>query len=196
MTFETIQHSLVELHPQERPNIELDIVYATKNNFMGQVLYPSAHCFLHSTVKEALLKVAEELFRMGLGIKVYDCYRPLAVQKMMWDKIQDERYVSNPYKFKGRHTRGTAVDLTLIDKKGIQLQMPTEFDSFEERAASDYPDLPSEIKQNRFILRKMMEKHGFNHLPTEWWHYDFNGWEDESTYPALDLLFEDLLKGS
>lgn len=187
-----IIHSLVELYSQERPNILLDIVYATKNNFMGEVLYTQPRCFLHKNVLQALLNVADDLVKMGLGIKVFDGYRPIAVQKMMWDKIQDERFVANPYKMKGRHTRGTAVDLTLIDKKGNELQMPTPLDSFEDRAHSDYPDLPSPILQNRFLLRKMMEKHGFTHLPTEWWHYDIKGWEDESMYPALDIPFEEL----
>ena len=191
MTIQT-KHSLVPLTAQERPNIQLDIVYATKNNFMGEVLYTQPLCFLHINVKKALFNVADDLLRMGLGIKVYDGYRPLSVQQRMWDKIQDERFVANPYKMKGRHTRGAAVDLTLIDKKGNELQMPTPFDSFEDRAHSDYTDLPSHIIQNRFLLRKMMEKHGFLHLPTEWWHYDIKGWEDENVYPAYDLAFEEI----
>lgn len=185
-------HSLVPFTEQERPNILLDIVYATKSNFMNEVLYTQPLCFLHQNTKIALLNVADDLQKMGLGIKVFDGYRPLSVQQRMWDKIQDERFVANPYKMKGRHTRGTAVDLTLIDKKGNELQMPTPLDSFEDRAASDYADLPANIIQNRFLLRKMMEKHGFTHLPTEWWHYDLKGWEEETLYPPLDVSFEEL----
>lgn len=185
-----VKHSLVELHPQERPNLILEIVYATRNNFMGEVLYPAARCFLHSTVKRALLAVADDFAALSLGLKVFDGYRPLSVQKRMWDKIQDERFVANPYKMGGRHTRGTAVDLTLIDHANNELPMPTPFDSLNAQAASDYPDLPQKVLDARSLLCQMMEKHGFIQLPTEWWHFDYQGWQDASLYPALDLSFE------
>ena len=110
----------------------------------------------------------------------------------MWDVIQDERYVSNPAKNKGRHTRGTAVDLTLVDDKGNELEMPTEFDDFTERAHSNYPNVSETVFKNRALLQEVMKKHHFQTLPTEWWHFDFEGWHDDIQFPPLDVDFEQI----
>ena len=98
--------------------------------------------------------------------------------------MPDERYVANPAKG-SRHNRGAAVDLTLIRlSDGRELPMPTPFDDFSERAGRDYPDLPAEVIRNRDLLRRVMEKHGFIALPTEWWHFDDVDWRN---YPVTDL---------
>ncbi len=174
------------------PSILLDIRYATKNNFLHFPVYPRAACYLQKEVAIALCEVQEEFSQINLGLKIFDGYRPLSVQQLMWDTIQDERYVSNPAKGGGRHTRGTAVDLTLVDADGNELEMPTGFDDFTERAHSDYMALGEMAIKNRALLREVMERHGFHQLPTEWWHFDFDGWRDEAKYPPLDVNFDTL----
>lgn len=174
------------------PDVQLDIRYAANNNFLGLAVYTSPKCFLHRETAQALKQVQLDLKRQGLAIKIFDGYRPLSVQQIMWDLIQDERYVGNPAKNKGRHTRGTAVDLTLIDQKGKELPMPSDFDEFTERAHHDYTDSPKEALATRALLKSVMEKNGFLPIPSEWWHYDLSGWENKEKYPPLSLSFEEI----
>lgn len=184
---------LVEL-AAVNPRIKIDLRYATDNNFLGFSVYPKAVCYARYEVAQALNLVQQELETMNLGLKVFDAYRPLSVQQIMWDKIQDERYVANPAKHKGRHTRGTAVDLTLVDSFNHELEMPTAFDDFTEKAHSDYPHASKEALQNRALLQYVMGKYGFQKIPTEWWHFDIQGWLDDVKFPPLDVSFEELLK--
>lgn len=172
------------------PNIKTDIVYATNRNFTGIVLYDNNfRCYLKKEVAEQLMKVQQELNEIGLGLLVWDAYRPLSVQCKLWSVCPDERYVTPPTKG-GRHTRGTAVDLTIIHlSDGKQLEMPTGFDDFTLRAWSDYKDVSLEAKKNRLLLRLLMEKHGFQQLPTEWWHFDFHDWQES---PVLSVGMHEL----
>jgi zinc D-Ala-D-Ala dipeptidase len=166
--------------------IVLDIRYATTNNFVKQKLYRQAKCFLRSSVSEKLSQVQIELETQGLGLKVYDCYRPLSVQKQMWKIKPDSNYVANPI-YGSRHNRGSAVDLTLVDRTGKELAMPTEFDEFSDRAHRDYDNLSNTVKTNRATLERIMEKHGFIGLQTEWWHFDAREWRQ---FPVTDVSFE------
>jgi D-alanyl-D-alanine dipeptidase len=172
------------------PTIILDIKYATADNFTHKVVYPSAHCYLCADAAQALNAVQKELQTMGLGLKIWDGYRPLAVQKIFWNLVPDERYVANPAKG-SRHNRGCAVDCTLIDKHGKELLMPTAFDDFTDKAHADCMDVPLQAIKNRELLQKVMCKHGFKIMPFEWWHFDFAGWEQ---YPILDVSFDELDK--
>jgi len=138
----------------------------------------------------ALDTIQKELEMIGLSLKVFDGYRPLSVQKKMWKILPDDRYVANPKKG-SRHNRGMAVDLTLVDTKGNLLPMPTEFDSFSKKAHQNFQELPDDVKLNRWILKTIMEKHGFKSISTEWWHYDYKGWK---SYNILDKSFEELNK--
>ena len=166
--------------------ILFDIRYATSDNFTHCQLYPFAKAYLHKDATVQLLCVHEDLRSGGLELKVFDAYRPLSVQQKMWDLIQDERYVSNPAVNGGRHTRGTAVDITLVDGQENTLDMPTDFDDFTDKAHQDYSDLSESQKNNRALLREVMEKHGFEPYPFEWWHFDLKGWQN---YPVLDVDF-------
>ncbi|HZV33359.1 MAG TPA: M15 family metallopeptidase, partial [Verrucomicrobiae bacterium] len=152
------------------PGIALDIRYATTNNFTGQKLYPVARCCLRREAAESLKDVEGELRGMGLALKIFDGYRPLSVQKKMWALVPDENYVANPAKG-SRHNRGAAVDLTLIKLDGTELPMPTPFDDFTEKAHLDYTNLPPDVLANRALLQRVMEKHDFHGLRTEWWHF-------------------------
>ncbi|NEP46309.1 MAG: M15 family metallopeptidase, partial [Okeania sp. SIO2H7] len=171
------------------PNIVLDIRYATTNNFLEEQLYPVAKCALRKEVAEQLSKVQIDLEEIGLGLKVFDCYRPLSVTKKMWEVLPDSRYVANPARG-SRHNRGAAVDVSLVDlKTGMELEMPTDFDDFSEKAWRDYDGNELEVKKNSNLLASMMKKHGFESLITEWWHFDFEGWEK---FSILDVSLDEI----
>ncbi len=185
--FAQVDSALVEVI-SVNPHIQLDLRYATDNNFLHQKVYPEPRCFLRYEAARALDDVQKELENIGLGLKIYDGYRPLSVQKKMWEIMPNAHYVANPKKG-SRHNRGMAVDLTLVDTNGKELPMPTGFDSFSKKAHQDYWNLPTNILRNRWILRTVMEKHGFKPIRTEWWHYDYKGWKK---YKVLDASFKKL----
>lgn len=170
------------------PNIKIDLKYATKDNFTHQIIYNFNRCFLLREVALRLKDIQNELETIGLGLKIWDGLRPVAAQWAFWELVPDERYVSDPRKG-GRHTRGTAVDLTLVDMHGQELPMPSEFDDFSEKSHRDYMGCSEEQIRNRSLLQKMMEKHGFTGLPTEWWHFDLAEWEN---YPLIEKISSDL----
>ena len=161
----------------ETLGIPLDIRYATPNNFMKRTLYPVAKAYLRAPAARALADVQRELAPHGLGIKVFDGYRPYSVTVAMWEPIKNPDFVADPKKG-SRHNRGAAVDLTLIDlKSGAEVTMPTPYDDFTPRARQDFSDLPADAIANRALLRDVMTRHGFEPLPSEWWHFDFGGWQ-------------------
>jgi D-alanyl-D-alanine dipeptidase len=169
--------------------IPLDVRYATENNFMKKVLYPVARSYLRAPAARALAEVQRELAPHGIGIKVFDAYRPYRVTEAMWEPIQNPDFVADPAKG-SRHNRGAAVDLTLIDlATGAELPMPTSYDDFTSRARNDFMDLPADALANRALLRDVMTRHGFEPLPSEWWHYDFRGWEK---FELMDVGLDDL----
>lgn len=165
--------------------IALDIRYATTNNFLKRKLYPTARCVLRGAAARRLSQVQQDLEKKGLGLKVYDCYRPLSVQKLMWQVKPDSRYVANPANG-SRHNRGAAVDLTLVDRNGKELEMPTGFDDFTVKAHRNYTGASAQAKKNRKLLEDAMKKYGFIPLPTEWWHFDAPGWDK---FVILDVPF-------
>ena len=154
-----------------------DVRYATPNNFMKKTLYSVPKAYLRVQAANALMNANEELAERGLALKVFDGYRPYAITEMMWEAIRNPDYVADPAKG-SRHNRGAAVDLTLMDRRtGVELAMPTPYDDFTPRARHDFNDLPADVIANRALLRDIMVKYGFEPLPSEWWHYDFKGWE-------------------
>ena len=183
-------NGLVALETVQPPCLP-EVRYATRHNFTREVLYPLPRLFLHQDAARALSRVQRDLQKRGLGLKVWDAYRPLSVQQKMWDLIRDERYVSNPAQNKGRHTRGTAVDVTLVDKSGLELPMPSDFDDFSNRAHRDYLGGTAGQRRNRQLLEDTMQRHGFIGFPTEWWHFDLQGWE---AYPPLDIPIDTLAR--
>lgn len=164
------------------PSIVLDIKYATADNFTGQVLYPSARCLLREPVAQRLLQAQRKLRAQGLGLKVFDCYRPVSVQKKMWAVLPDETYVANPASG-SRHNRGASVDVGLVDAEGRELPMPSKFDEFSERSHLDFAAAAPELLHNRQLLQNAMRQAGFLPVSTEWWHFDAPNWRD---YPLSD----------
>lgn len=172
--------------------IVIDLRYATPNNFTGQVLYKIPRCFLRKSVAERLARVQRKLRKKGLGLKIWDGYRPLSVQKKMWAIVPDSRYVANP-KHGSRHNRGAAVDVTLVDSTGMELHMPTGFDDFSPKAHRDWMGDDSLAIHNRRILNDAMTSEGFIPLSTEWWHFDAPNWKN---YPVENSSIRELVQKS
>ena len=153
-----------------------DIRYATKNNFTHQAVYPVARCLLRKSVARKLLAAAKDFEARGFRLVIFDCYRPLSIQKKFWALVPDERYVANPAQG-SRHNRGAAVDVSLADASGRELVMPSGFDNFTERAHRNFKGSSPLARKNMKLLERVMERHGFVGLPTEWWHFDAKGWK-------------------
>lgn len=148
-----------------------DMKYATEDNFLKTKVYECDECYLRLKTVEALIKANERFLKKGYKIKLFDCYRPLDVQKKMWEIVPNATYVANP-KRGSIHNRGGAVDITLVDKEGNELEMGTKFDHFGPESSHLYADLSSEVMKNRKLLKKIMIKNGFEPLDSEWWHYN------------------------
>ncbi|NLR94172.1 M15 family metallopeptidase [Flammeovirga agarivorans] len=150
----------------------LDIRYATTNNFTKTVLYDCPKAMLRKVVALQLVKVQQELIKKGYRIKLFDCYRPLSVQWKMWKVYPDRRYVADP-RIGSWHNRGLAVDLTLCDLDGNQIEMGTPYDYFGKEAWPAYENLSKDVLHHRKLLAKTMWKYGFGPTSTEWWHYSY-----------------------
>ena len=169
--------------------VQMDIRYATENNFTGEVIYTAPKAYARKAVSRALREARDSLNRLGLDFRIYDAYRPYEATVKFFEIYPDPDFLADP-EFGSRHNRGCAVDVTLVDiETGEEIPMPTDFDEFTERAHPEYTDLPEEAIENRELLFGIMDHFGFKHYPTEWWHFDYVGWED---FPLMDLSFEQL----
>lgn len=148
-----------------------DLRYATENNFLKAKVYDCPECFLRFKTVKKLIEANEKFIKLGYKIKLFDCYRPLDIQKKMWEMVPNPIYVADPKKG-SIHNRGAAVDITLVDENGIELDMGTSFDHFGKEAAHTYQDLPEQVLENRKILKSVMESCSFKTFQSEWWHYD------------------------
>ena len=173
------------------PGLELDIRYATTNNFTGEVIYNLAKAYARKPVAEALALVQADLKKQGLELKIHDGYRPYSATVKFYEVYGDTTFVASPYQG-SRHNRGCAIDLTVINSETKQeLNMPTPYDSFQEEAFPDFPLEDQEAVANREMLIAAMEKRGFKVYDSEWWHFDFVGWEK---FDVMDIDFEELAK--
>ena len=180
---------LVELITLD-PTIKLDIRYATEDNFVGKKVYPEARAFLQKPAAKAVAKVHSKLRERGLGLVIFDGYRPWSITKLFWEVTPDDKrkFVANPAKG-SKHNRGCAVDLSIFDlKTGKPVDMPSGYDEFTERASPDYAGGTAEQTANRELLRNLMEDVGFTVNPNEWWHFDYKDWEK---YAIYDISFEE-----
>lgn len=170
--------------------IKLDIRYATGNNFVGRPVYPEARAFLQKPAAKAVVKVHEKLRRQGLGLVIFDGYRPWTITKLFWDVVPEDKrkFVADPTKG-SKHNRGCAVDLSIFDlKTGELIDMPSGYDEFTERASPNYLGGTEKQRANREMLRKLMEEEGFTVNPNEWWHFDYKNWQD---YAIYDISFDE-----
>lgn len=152
------------------PSLIIDLKYATTDNFVEEKMYECGRCFLRPEVAEAVVNIHHQLKQQKLGLKLLDCYRPRPIQQKLWDKVPNPSYVTPPKKG-SMHNRGRAVDLTLTDENGKELDMGTPFDFFGPRAHHTHTDLPEDILNRRILLKNIMEENGFRSIRTEWWHY-------------------------
>ena len=149
-----------------------ELKYATPDNFLKQAVYDCGECYLRKSTAEALVKANEAFKQLGYRIKLFDCYRPLSVQKKMWKILPGTHYVANPAKG-SKHNRGAAVDLTLVDAQGKELNMGTPFDFFGKEAHHTYTEYPKEVLENRKLLKETLDKFNFKSIYSEWWHYEY-----------------------
>lgn len=161
------------------PDLLVELRYATEDNFTGQVIYPFRDAYLrYGTVKKLLL--AQDILRTkGLGIKLWDGFRPVSAQYVLWQVCPNPVYVANPQTGFSSHSRGNTVDITLVDSDGEELIMPTGFDDFSALADRDYSDCGEEAAENAQLLQTVMEESGFTGYFGEWWHYS-----DSAAYPV------------
>jgi D-alanyl-D-alanine dipeptidase len=189
----TVQHNpakaMVDLK-KTIPGLQLDLRYAGLNNFMHQKLYPPiTTTYLRKAAADQLAVIQKELNEKGLGLKIFDAYRPYSVTEKLWEPVKDDRYAADPKKGSG-HNRGIAVDLTIIHLKNTkELDMGTGFDNFSDTDHHAFTELPTEVLQNRLLLKNIMEKHGFKALDTEWWHYYLS---DGNEFELMDIDFKQL----
>ena len=149
-----------------------DMKYATPDNFLKQAVYDCGECYLRKSTAKVLVKANEEFKSLGYRIKLFDCYRPLSVQKKMWKILPGTHYVANPAKG-SKHNRGAAVDLTLVDAQGKELDMGTPFDFFGKKAHHTCTTLPKKVLENRKLLKDVLNKYNFKSIFSEWWHYEY-----------------------
>lgn len=170
------------------PHLKTDFVYATKHNFTHTALYKNPQPYALRPLAEALRKAAAALEAKGIGIILYDAYRPYSVTEKMWAIEPDARYAADP-RFGSGHNRGIAVDIGLYKlSTGKLLPMPTGFDNFTDTAHSDFMNLPKTVLANRQLLKTVMEKYGLKQLSTEWWHF----YIPDKKAKILDLDFDTL----
>jgi len=161
------------------PDIQIDLKYATEDNFTGKVIYDFSTVYLRYGTVEKLAAVQEDLQELGFGLKIWDGFRPVSAQYKLWEVCPDSRYVANPNTGSSSHNRGNTVDVTLVDSEGREVEMPTGFDDFSKKADRDYSDCTQTAADNAMILEVLMEKHGFTGYKAEWWHYT-----DTQEYPV------------
>jgi D-alanyl-D-alanine dipeptidase len=181
---------LIELIKLDK-TIKLDIRYARTDNFVGRPVYPEARAFLQKPAAEAVVRVHKKLKKLNLGLMIFDGYRPWTITKLFWEVTPEDKrkFVANPATG-SRHNRGCAVDLSIYDLKTKKLiDMPSDFDEFTERASPYYTGGTEIQTKNRDLLRKMMEDEGFIVNKNEWWHFDYEDWQD---YAIYDIAFSEI----
>lgn len=183
------------------PDVVEELIYATAENFTGAVIYNFQDIYLRYGTLKKLMAVQQELRKLGLGIKIWDGFRPISAQYTLWEILPDDTYVADPTKGFSNHSRGNAVDVTLVDRSGAALEMPTAFDDFSEKANRDYSQVPQLPRANAELLQQTMERHGFQGYFGEWWHFNdtvrytpervfdpglISLWKANSSSPLLD----------
>lgn len=169
----TSAHRLVEIAPHTH-GVDVDLVYSTERNLTGQPIYRRAHCLLLEPAEAALRRAVAVAARSGLRLRIYDAYRPPRAQQILWDFLPDPNFVADLGRG-SNHSRGTALDLTLVDANGDALDMGTGFDEMIAASNHFHDGLPGPVQRNRLLLLGVMHAAGFTHIASEWWHYELPG---------------------
>lgn len=165
------------------PDIYVELMYATDNNFTGVRIYDFTDAYLRYGTVKKLANVQKELKEQGYSLKIWDAYRPFEAQQKLWEVYPDPNYVANPANGMKKHNLGGTVDITMVAADGSVISMPTEFDDFSLKADRDYSDIEDEeAVKNVMILQNAMENNGFTGYQGEWWDYS-----DTVVYEAVDF---------
>lgn len=155
------------------PTISIDLRYTRESVIARRPLYqPNMPALLRPETAVRLKKANDYVKQYGYRIQVWDAYRPPTAQLILWEASgQDDRFVANPHSQPSQHSCGTAVDVTLVTKAGMPVEMPTDFDSFTPQASATYQHPNPEVLKRKRILQRAMTEAGFFPLPNEWWHF-------------------------
>ncbi len=165
------------------PEAAVDLKYAARENFTGQVIYDFTEAYARYGTVVKLAAAQEQFKEKGYSIKIWDAYRPVSAQFKLWEICPDGNFVSNPNIGYSNHTRGCALDLTLVDAAGNELEMPTPFDNFTPKADRDYSDVSDTAAANARLLEEIMQSCGFQGYYNEWWHFN----DTEKYEPELEF---------
>jgi len=177
------EKKLIEVTSEKVPGLVLEIRYATEQNITGKKIYTDKRAWLREETIRKLAQVARELEEKGYRLVLWDGWRPASAQKALWAAKPDGRFLTPPNRI-SRHTRGTSVDVSLADRNGKNLEMPSDHDEFTDRADEDFSDVPKEVAQRARLLRTAMFRAGFSGVPDEWWHYDLRDW---ASYDPIEV---------
>ncbi|WP_341315949.1 D-alanyl-D-alanine dipeptidase [Paraburkholderia sp. IMGN_8] len=166
-------HRLIEITPTTH-GVEIDLVYATPRNLTGKPIYKAAHCLLLEPAEAALRRAVALARNVGTTLRIFDAYRPPQAQQVLWDFLPDPTYIADLSRG-SNHSRGTALDVTLVDANGDELDMGTGFDAMTIESEHFHPGLPEHVQRNRMLLLGVMHVAGFTHIKSEWWHYELPG---------------------
>lgn len=176
-----MSHPLILLHPATH-DLVLDLVYATALNVAGQAIYVRPLCLIHRDAEGRLREAMRLAAALDLRLKIFDAFRPAEAQWRLWETAPDKAYVADP-RLGSNHTRGIAVDLTLVNAQGEALDMGTSFDDMTVLSHHFSAQVSPLAQANRLTLLQVMQGAGFEPIPHEWWHYAL---PDPAQYPLLD----------
>lgn len=151
-------------------DVEFFIAYATSENFTGRPIYKNPYCYLHTDAATRLRKAVLLASAQGLRLKIFDAFRPQEAQEALWAHTPDPEFLADPRRGSA-HSRGVAVDLTLIDADGAELDMGTAFDAFTPLSHHAVTEISKEAQHNRLLLLGLMSAAGWDFYQNEWWHY-------------------------
>ena len=167
------------------PTISIELRYSTARNLTGAPLYPAnARCLVRQSVAARLQRAQTRLLAAGFSLKIWDAYRPAWVQYLLWEAVRNPEFVGDPARGGSHHTRGVAVDVTLVDMMGQEAKMPTDFDDFTPAAKRKYAGADPVVATNLKLLQETMAAVGFRGLRDEWWHFVA---EDAAHYAPVEL---------
>jgi D-alanyl-D-alanine dipeptidase len=167
---------------EQNHDVVIDLIYAGASNFTGQAIYDHPLCFLHPQAEAGLRKAIAAARGFGLRLKILDAFRPQEAQEALWAVAPNPDYIADP-KIGSNHTRGVAVDLTLVGADGQALDMGTPVDTMSAASHHFHEAHPAAIQVNRMRLLTVMLEAGFMHHPREWWHYQL---PDAERFPLID----------
>ena len=171
---------LVEI-TEKTHDVAIALAYASARNPTGKPVYRRPRCFLHAEA-EARFRRAVALARpLGLRLKIFDAFRPTEAQWRLWNACPNPDFLADP-RLGSPHSRGVAIDVTLLDDAGAELEMGTEFDAFTPLSFHANTEIPAAAQRNRLLLLGLMSAAGWDFYGNEWWHYQLF---DPKRFPLL-----------